>query len=29
MRVHADYRQRLVGQAAPGSGPVLTLAANF
>jgi hypothetical protein len=29
MRVHADYRQRLVGHAAPGSGPVLTLAANF
>lgn len=29
MRVHADYRQRLVGRAAPGSGPVLTLAANF
>jgi hypothetical protein len=29
MRVHAYYRQRLVGRAAPGSGPVLTLAANF
>ncbi len=29
MRVHVDYRHRLVGQAAPGSGPVLTLAANF
>lgn len=29
MRVHVDYRQRLLGQAAPGSGPVLTLAANF
>jgi hypothetical protein len=29
MRVHADYRQRLLGQAAPGSGPVLTLAGDF
>jgi hypothetical protein len=29
MRVHVDYRQRLLGHAAPGSGPVLTLAANF
>lgn len=29
MRVHVDYRQRLIGQAAPGSGPVLTLGANF
>ena len=29
MRVHVDYRQRLAGQAAPGSGPVLTLAGNF
>lgn len=29
MRVHADYRQRLLGQAAPGSGPVLTLVGNF
>ena len=29
MRVHADYRQRLAGQAAPGSGPVLTLAGDF
>ena len=29
MRVHADYRQRLLGQAAPGSGPVLTIAGDF
>jgi len=29
MRVHADYRQRLVGTAAPGSGPVLTIAGDF
>jgi hypothetical protein len=29
MRVDVDYRQRLVGRAAPGSGPVLTLGANF
>lgn len=29
MRVHLDYRQRLVGRAAPGSGPVLTLAGDF
>ena len=29
MRIHADYRQRLLGQAAPGSGPVLTLAGDF
>ncbi len=29
MRVHADYRQRLAGSAAPGSGPVLTLAGDF
>jgi hypothetical protein len=29
MRGHADYRRRLVGRAAPGSGPVRTLAANF
>lgn len=29
MRAHVDYRQRLAGQAAPGSGPVLTLAGNF
>ena len=29
MRVHLDYRQRVVGNAAPGSGPALTLAADF
>ncbi len=29
MRVHLDYRQRLVGRAAPGSGPVVTLAGDF
>ena len=29
MRVHVDYRHRFVGQAEPGSGPVLTLAGNF
>ena len=29
MRVHVDYRQRLLGRAAPGSGPVVTLAGDF
>ena len=29
MRVHLDYRQRLAGNAEPGSGPALTLAADF
>ena len=29
IQVHADYRQRLVGNAAPPSGPALTLAADF
>jgi hypothetical protein len=29
MRVHLDWRQRLVGNAQPGSGPALTLGANF
>jgi hypothetical protein len=29
IKVHADYRQRLVGNAAPPSGPALTLAADF
>ena len=29
MRMHLDWRQRLVGNAAPGSGPALTLAADF
>ena len=27
--LHLDYRQRLAGAAAPGSGPALTLGANF
>lgn len=29
MRVHLDYRQRLAGTAAPGSGPVVTIAGDF
>ena len=29
IRVHVDYRQRLAGEALPGSGPALTLAADF
>ena len=29
IRVHADYRQRLAGKAAPGSGPALTIAGDF
>ncbi|MCJ7421275.1 hypothetical protein [Sphingomicrobium astaxanthinifaciens] len=29
VRLHADYRQQVLGNARPGSGPVLTLAANF
>jgi hypothetical protein len=29
IKVHADYRQRLVGNAAPPSGPAITLAADF
>ena len=29
MRVHLDWRQRLAGNAEPGSGPALTLAADF
>jgi hypothetical protein len=29
VKVHADWRQRLVGNAAPGSGPALTLAGDF
>ena len=29
IRVHADWRQRLAGRAEPGSGPALTLAADF
>jgi hypothetical protein len=28
IKVHADYRQRLIGNAAPPSGPALTLAAD-
>ena len=29
VKVHADWRQRLAGNAQPGSGPVLTLAGDF
>lgn len=29
MRVHLDYRQRFAGAAAPGSGPVVTIAGDF
>ncbi len=29
IKVHADYRQRLLGNVAPPSGPALTLAADF
>jgi len=29
LRVHLDYRQRLAGNAEPGSGPTLTLAGDF
>jgi len=29
VRVHFDYRQRLSGNAEPGSGPVVTLAGDF
>lgn len=29
IRVHADYRQRLVGNALPASGPALTIAGDF
>jgi hypothetical protein len=29
VRVHVDWRQRLAGDAEPGSGPALTLAADF
>ena len=29
MRVHFDWRQRIVGNAAPGSGPAVTLAGDF
>lgn len=29
MRVHLDWRQKIVGNARPGSGPALTLAGDF
>jgi hypothetical protein len=29
VKVHADWRQKLVGNARPGSGPTLTLAGDF
>jgi hypothetical protein len=29
MRVHFDWRQRLAGNAQPGSGPAITLAGDF
>lgn len=29
LRVHVDWRQRLAGNAAPGSGPAVTLAGDF
>ena len=29
MRVHLDWRQRVAGNAAPGSGPAVTLSADF
>jgi hypothetical protein len=29
IRVHADYRQRLIGNAMPASGPALTIAGDF
>ena len=29
IKIHADYRQRLIGNAAPPSGPAVTLAADF
>jgi hypothetical protein len=29
VRVHLDYRQRLAGNAEPGSGPTITLAGDF
>jgi len=29
MRVHFDYRQRIAGNALPGSGPAVTLAGDF
>jgi hypothetical protein len=29
VRVHLDWRQKLAGNAQPGSGPVITLAGDF
>jgi hypothetical protein len=29
IRIEADWRQRVGGNAAPGSGPVLTVSAGF
>jgi hypothetical protein len=29
MSVHLDWRQPLAGNAAPGSGPAITLAGDF
>lgn len=29
IRLHADYRQRLAGEASPSSGPALTIAGDF
>jgi hypothetical protein len=29
IRVHADYRHQLVGNAQPGSGGVVTIAGDF
>jgi len=29
MKVHLDWRQKLAGNARPGSGPALTLAGDF
>ena len=29
VRVHLDWRQRMVGNSLPGSGPAITLAGNF
>ena len=29
VKIHADYRQRLIGNVAPPSGPAVTLAADF
>lgn len=29
MRIHLDYRQRIAGNAAPGSGPAVTIAGDF